>query len=61
MRCQMRLNGSVFYTTKQWEARLSIFNLTDEWNWAPNNGIYGNESILLQPGIRGEFTLAYKF
>lgn len=58
---QYELNTSVFYTYRNWSARLSIFNLTDEWNWAPNNGIYGNESILLQPGVRGEFTLAYKF
>lgn len=58
---QYEINASAFYTYKNWSARLAIFNLTDEWNWAPNNGIYGNESILLQPGIRGEFTLAYKF
>jgi outer membrane receptor protein involved in Fe transport len=58
---QYELNTSVFYTYKNWNARLAIFNLTDAWNWAPNNGIYGNESILLQPGIRGELTLGYKF
>lgn len=58
---QYEINSSIFYTYKSWSARLSIFNLTDEWNWAPNNAVYGNESIFLQPGIRGEFTVAYKF
>lgn len=58
---QYEINASTFYTYKNWTARLTIFNITDEWNWAPNNGIYGNESIFLQPGIRGEFTLAYRF
>jgi hypothetical protein len=58
---QYEINSSVFYTYKSWGARLSVFNLTDAWNWAPNNAVYGNESILLQPGIRGELTLTYKF
>lgn len=58
---QYELNASVFYTYKNWSTRLAVNNLTDEWNWAPNNGIYGNESILLQPGIRGEWTVAYRF
>lgn len=58
---QYEINTSVFYTYKQWNYRLSVLNLTDEWNWAPNNGIYGNESIFLQPGIRAEFTVAYRF
>jgi catecholate siderophore receptor len=58
---QFEINSSVFYTYKNWNARLSIFNITDELNFAPNNGIYGNESIFVQPGVRGEFTLGYKF
>ena len=58
---QFELNTSVFYTYKNWNARLSIFNIIDELNFAPNNGIYGNESIFVQPGIRGEFTLGYSF
>ncbi len=58
---QFNIDASVFYTRKNWEARLTILNLTDELNFAPPNGVYGNESILIERGIRGEFTLAYRF
>nr|MCU0793018.1 TonB-dependent receptor [Opitutaceae bacterium] len=58
---QFELDGSVFYTYKNWTARLTILNLTDEWNFSPPNEFYGKGSILLEPGVRGEFTMAYKF
>lgn len=58
---QYELDASVFYTYKNWTARLTILNVTDEWNFAPPNEFYGKGSILLEPGARGEFTLAYKF
>jgi outer membrane receptor protein involved in Fe transport len=58
---QYELNASLFYVARRWELRATVFNLTDEWNWAPNNGVYGNESILLQPGLRGELTFALRF
>lgn len=58
---QYELDASAFYTYKNWTARLTILNFTDEWNWSPPNGVYGLESIKLDPGIRGEFTLSYKF
>ena len=58
---QYELDASLFYTYKRWSARLTVLNFTDEWNWSPPNGVYGLESIKLDPGIRGEFTLAYKF
>lgn len=58
---QFNIDASVFYATKNWEARISILNATDELNFAPPNGVYGNESILIEEGIRGEFTLTYKF
>ncbi len=58
---QFEIDTSVFYTYKNWTARLTILNVTDEWNFSPPNEFYGKGSILLDPGIRGEFTLAYKF
>jgi len=58
---QFQLNASVFYTIQKWSLRLSVLNFTDEWNWAPNYGTYGNESIIAEPGIRGEFTVTRRF
>ena len=58
---QYQLNASVFYTLRKWSFRLSVLNLTDAWNWAPNYATYGNESIILEPGIRGEFTVTRRF
>lgn len=58
---QFAIDSSVYYTTKTWEARLTVLNVTDEKNWAPNNGTYGNASIFAEPGTRAEFTVTYKF
>jgi catecholate siderophore receptor len=58
---QYELDASVFYTYKNWSYRLAILNLTDEWNFSPPNEFYGKGSILLDPGIRGELSVAYKF
>jgi hypothetical protein len=58
---QFQIDASAFYTIKQWSFRLAVLNLTDEMNWAPPNAVYGNESILLEPGIRGQFSVAYRF
>ncbi len=58
---QYEIDGSVYYATKAWEARLALLNLTDEENWSPPNGTYGNESIVAEAGIRAELTVKYKF
>ena len=58
---QYEIDASVFYTYKNWSARLAVLNVTDQWNFAPPNEFYGKGSILLEPGVRGEFTLGYKF
>ncbi len=58
---QYQLDGGVFYTKKDWSYHLTVLNLTNEKNWSPPNGVYGNESILAEPGIRGEFTVTHKF
>lgn len=58
---QYEFDGSVFYGTETWEARLTILNITDEENWSPPNGTYGNESIVAEQGTRAELTLKYRF
>lgn len=58
---QYEIDGSVYYATDAWEARLALMNITDEENWSPPNGTYGNESIVAEAGTRAEFTLKYRF
>lgn len=58
---QYQIDGGLFYNTKKWGAQLTVLNLTDEKNWSPPNGVYGNESILAEPGIRGEVTVTFRF
>ncbi|MES2693494.1 MAG: TonB-dependent receptor [Verrucomicrobiota bacterium] len=58
---QYQLDAGLFYNTKKWGAQLTVLNVTDEKNWSPPNGTYGNESILAEPGVRGEFTVTLRF
>ncbi|MCC5025140.1 MAG: hypothetical protein J6386_21190 [Candidatus Synoicihabitans palmerolidicus] len=58
---QYEIDTSVFYTADTWEARLSVLNLTDEENWSPPNGTYGNEAIVAEQGIRSELTVKFRF
>lgn len=58
---QFNIDTSLTYTHKNWDARLTILNVTDELNFAPPNPVYGNESILIEKPIRAELTLTYKF
>ena len=58
---QYQLDVGLFYNRKTWSANLTVLNATDEENWSPPNGVYGNESILAEPGIRGEFTVTLRF
>ncbi len=56
---QYSFNGAVYYEAEKWAARLNIYNLTNERNWAPPNAVYGDESILLEPGRQLELTVSY--
>ncbi|HET7536897.1 MAG TPA: TonB-dependent receptor, partial [Candidatus Didemnitutus sp.] len=58
---QYSIDASVSYKIKKWDFRLSVTNVTDEKNWSPPNGIYGNGSILALPGTQGQFTVRYSF
>ena len=42
---QYNVDLSVFYRYKWVEARVGIFDATNQYNWDPANPIYGNESI----------------
>jgi outer membrane receptor protein involved in Fe transport len=58
---QYQIDAGLTYTRKTWGAQLTVLNATDEENWSPPNGVYGNESILAEPGIRGELTVTLRF
>ena len=58
---QKTIDASVFYKSKDWEARLSVTNLTNEHNWTPAYPTYGLEAIVPDPGIEAFATVKYKF
>lgn len=49
------------YSTKRYEVRLAVLNVTDEENWGAPNAVYGNESIVAELPLRAELTLKFKF
>ena len=58
---QYTLDPSVFYVHKRFEARLSVFCVTDEKNWSAPNAVYGNESIIADLPFRLEGRMSLKF
>lgn len=58
---QYTLDLTAFYATKTWETKLAVLNATDEENWSSPNAVYGNESIVAEPGVRAELTFKFKF
>lgn len=58
---QYTLDLTAFYTAKRYEVKLAVLNATDEENWSAPNAVYGNESIVAEPGVRGELTVKFKF
>ena len=58
---QYNVDFSVFYTYKRYEARVGIYNATNQHNWDPANPIYGNESIFADEPIHVEGTFKIKF
>ena len=58
---QYVLDAGLFYHTKHWEYRLNVSNVTNEENWSPPNAVYGNASILADPGTQCQFTVKYSF
>ena len=58
---QYNVDFSVFYQFKRYEARVGIYNATNQHNWDPANPIYGNESIFADEPIHVEGTFKIKF
>jgi outer membrane receptor protein involved in Fe transport len=58
---QHTVDLSFGYKWQQWDARLSVRNLTDQENWSAPNPGYGNGSINAELPINGELTLTYRF
>lgn len=59
---QYNVDFSVFYQfMKRYEARVGIYNVTNQHNWNPANPIYGNESIFADEPIHVEGTFKIKF
>ncbi len=58
---QYNLDASIWYHYKHWDYRVSVGNVTDQKNWAPPNPVYGNASILANPGTTVSFNVKYNF
>ncbi|TFE76454.1 hypothetical protein A7D33_09880 [Candidatus Methylacidiphilum fumarolicum] len=64
---QFILNAQIFYTQPKWEARLYLYNFTDEKYWLPFGlGSAGSRAFNMSSIIAGwpfwiEGTVAYKF
>ncbi len=58
---QQTTDVTLSYRWKQWDARLSLMNVTDEENWSAPNPGYGNGSINAELPFRGEVTIAFRF
>ncbi|MEJ0000708.1 MAG: TonB-dependent receptor [Verrucomicrobiota bacterium] len=60
---QYEIDASLFYTQKNWEARLNFFNITDQHNFSTGGFIAGtgNDLITINEPFHMEGTLTYKF
>ena len=58
---QYNVDFSAFYTWKQSEVKLSVYNATNEQNWGSVNPIYGLDSIFAEEPIHLEGTLKIHF
>jgi outer membrane receptor protein involved in Fe transport len=58
---QYNVDLSAFYTWKQSEVKLSVYNATNEKNWGAVNPIYGLDSIFAEEPIHLEGTLKIHF
>ncbi len=58
---QYTWNAAVFYEWKNYTITFSIYNLTDNWNWAPSPGFYGNDFLVRSDPRTYEVRLQAKF
>ncbi len=58
---QYNVDMSAFYTYKQSEIKLSVYNVTNQQNWGTVNPIYGLDSIFAEEPIHIEGTIKIHF
>jgi hypothetical protein len=58
---QYTWNTAVFYEWKNYTVTFSVYNLTDNWNWAPSPGFYGNDFLVRSDPRTYEVRLQAKF
>jgi outer membrane receptor protein involved in Fe transport len=60
---QYEIDASFFYVQKNWEARLNLFNITDQHNFSSGGFIAGtgNDLITIGEPFHMEGTISYKF
>jgi len=58
---QYTWNAAVFYEWKNYTITFSVYNLTDNWNWAPSPGFYGNDFLVRSDPRTYEVRLQAKF
>ncbi|HLY54460.1 MAG TPA: TonB-dependent receptor [Stellaceae bacterium] len=58
---QYSINAAVSYTVGNWQAKVEVFNLTDQKNWLAANPFYGNDFLIADEPIRAAFSVRYKF
>jgi outer membrane receptor protein involved in Fe transport len=58
---QYTANAAVFYSFGDYTATISVYNLTNQKNWAPSPNIYGNDFIVLADPRTVELRLEAKF
>jgi outer membrane receptor protein involved in Fe transport len=58
---QYTWNAATFYEWKQYTVTFSVYNLTDQHNWQPSPGFYGNDFLVLSNPRTFEIRLQAKF
>jgi outer membrane receptor protein involved in Fe transport len=58
---QYSLNASVFYDVKRYEVRVNFYNVTNQWNWTADGGVFGNDVIMPNLPFHVDALVKYRF
>jgi outer membrane receptor protein involved in Fe transport len=58
---QYTVDMTLFYRSKSFDAQVAFLNVTDQINFSAPNGVYGNESIVIDLPFRIEAKATYRF
>ena len=58
---QYTWNAAIFYEFKNYTVTFSVYNLTDNKNWQPSPGFYGNDFLTRVPPRSYDLTISGKF